>query len=82
MEPRPGPRADEADVPRVPVGALLVWETPGNGQAVRGGTITAGPEQLLLDGQQRVTRLYGIVRGRAPSFFKGEFNVATASGAA
>jgi len=65
-----------------PVGALLVWETPGNGQAVRGGTITAGPEQLLLDGQQRVTRLYGIVRGRAPSFFKGEFNVATASGAA
>jgi len=65
-----------------PVGALLVWETPGNGQAVRGGTITAGPDQLLLDGQQRVTRLYGIVRGRAPSFFKGEFNVATASGAA
>ena len=49
-----------------PVGALLVWETEGNGQAVRGGTMTAGPKQLLLDGQQRVTTLYGVVRGRAP----------------
>ncbi len=48
-----------------PVGALLVWETEGSGQAVRGGTTTAGPKQLLLDGQQRVTTLYGVVRGRA-----------------
>ena len=55
-----------------PVGALLVWETEGSGQAVRGGTTTAGPKQLLLDGQQRVTTLYGVVRGRAPSFFDGD----------
>ena len=48
-----------------PVGALLVWETEGSGQAVRGGATTAGPKQLLLDGQQRVTTLYGVVRGRA-----------------
>lgn len=40
-----------------PVGALLVWETEGSGQAVRGGATTAGPKQLLLDGQQRVTTL-------------------------
>jgi hypothetical protein len=55
-----------------PVGALLVWETEGSGQAVRGGGATSGPKQLLLDGQQRVTTLYGIVRGRPPSFFEGE----------
>jgi len=35
-----------------------------------------------VDRDQFTNRLYGIVRGRAPSFFKGEFNVATASGAA
>ncbi|WP_219417035.1 GmrSD restriction endonuclease domain-containing protein [Pseudonocardia nigra] len=56
-----------------PVGALLVWETESGAQAVRGGTVvTPGTKSLLLDGQQRVTTLYGIVRGRAPSFFEGD----------
>ncbi|GAA1200263.1 DUF262 domain-containing protein [Pseudonocardia alaniniphila] len=56
-----------------PVGALLVWETESGAQAVRGGTVvTAGTKSLLLDGQQRVTTLYGIIRGRAPSFFEGD----------
>ena len=55
-----------------PVGALLVWETEGTGQAVRGGAATAGQKYLLLDGQQRVTTLYGIVRGQAPTFFEGD----------
>lgn len=56
-----------------PVGSLLVWETDGVGSAVRGqASGTAGPKYLLLDGQQRVTSLYGIVRGRPPSFFEGD----------
>ncbi|MGE3659746.1 MAG: DUF262 domain-containing protein [Pseudonocardia sp.] len=55
-----------------PVGALLVWETDGQGQAVRGGMTPVGPKQMLLDGQQRVTTLYGIVRGRPPAFFDGD----------
>ncbi|MFD1531911.1 GmrSD restriction endonuclease domain-containing protein [Pseudonocardia aurantiaca] len=55
-----------------PVGALLVWETEGSGHPVRGVDATSGPKQLLLDGQQRVTTLYGIVRGRPPSFFEGD----------
>ncbi|GAA4682439.1 hypothetical protein GCM10023215_15550 [Pseudonocardia yuanmonensis] len=55
-----------------PVGALLVWETEGAGQAVRGSASTAGQKQLLLDGQQRVTTLYGIIRGAAPLFFEGD----------
>ncbi|MCX6462281.1 MAG: DUF262 domain-containing protein [Pseudonocardiales bacterium] len=55
-----------------PVGALLVWETDTTGQAVRGSADARGNRSLLLDGQQRVTTLYGIVRGRAPAFFEGD----------
>jgi hypothetical protein len=56
-----------------PVGALLVWETEGGTHAVRGNAaVTGGPKQLLLDGQQRVTTLYGIIRGQPPSFFEGD----------
>lgn len=57
-----------------PVGALLVWATEGVPYATRGSvsTTSGGPKHLLLDGQQRVTTLYGIVRGRAPSFFEGD----------
>mgnify|MGYP002622247027 CR=1 FL=1 len=55
-----------------PVGALLVWETDAPLDAVRGASPTTGPKQLLLDGQQRVTTLYGIIRGRPPAFFDGD----------
>lgn len=55
-----------------PVGALLVWETEASGQAVRGAEGTTGTKSLLLDGQQRVTTLCGIVRGRPPTFFEGD----------
>lgn len=56
-----------------PVGALLVWETDSGTAAVRGGApVQAGQKQLLLDGQQRVTTVYGIVRGHPPSFFEGD----------
>lgn len=55
-----------------PVGALLVWETDTAGQAVRGAAPAGGTRSLLLDGQQRVTTLYGIVRGKPPAFFDGD----------
>lgn len=55
-----------------PVGALLVWETDTAGQAVRGSSGVSGTRSLLLDGQQRVTTLYGVVRGRPPAFFEGD----------
>ncbi|RTL70275.1 MAG: DUF262 domain-containing protein [Pseudonocardiaceae bacterium] len=58
-----------------PVGALLVWETEGSAQAVRGGNAGVGQRLLLLDGQQRVTTLYGIIRGKAPAFFEGDSSV-------
>ncbi|WP_281690257.1 DUF262 domain-containing protein, partial [Pseudonocardia thermophila] len=56
-----------------PVGALLVWETETAGQAVRGGPAgITGSRSLLLDGQQRVTTMYGVIRGRPPAFFEGD----------
>jgi hypothetical protein len=55
-----------------PVGSLLVWETETEDAAVRGtGYAVSGVKQLLLDGQQRVTTLYGVVRGKPPAFFEG-----------
>ena len=55
-----------------PVGSLLVWATQAEGAAHRGeGELAAGTVKLLLDGQQRVTSLYGIIRGTPPPFFDG-----------
>lgn len=57
---------------RRPVGGLLVWATESNTAAHRGdGPLAAGVVKLLLDGQQRMTSLYGVVRGKPPKFFDG-----------
>lgn len=57
---------------RHPVGGLLVWATDSRDAAHRGdGTLATGVVKLLLDGQQRITSLYGVVRGREPKFFEG-----------
>ena len=57
---------------RHPVGGLLVWATESRTAAHRGdGTLAAGVVKLLLDGQQRMTSLYGVVRGQPPKFFDG-----------
>lgn len=57
---------------RHPVGGLLVWVTGSTGAAHRGdGILAAGVVKLLLDGQQRITSLYGVVRGKPPKFFDG-----------
>lgn len=55
-----------------PVGSFMTWSTAADSAASRGepsgkdGTI-----KLLLDGQQRATTLYGVLRGRPPRFFEG-----------
>ena len=57
---------------RHPVGSLLVWVTKTEGATVRGdGKLPPGTVRLLLDGQQRITSLYGIICGRPPKFFDG-----------
>ena len=57
-----------------PVGALLTWTTGAERVEVRGNghARTSGAVQLLLDGQQRVTSLYGLIRGNPPTFFEGD----------
>ena len=55
-----------------PVGSLLVWVTKTETADARGDQqLTPGTVKLLLDGQQRITSLYGIVRGKPPEFFDG-----------
>ena len=57
---------------RHPVGGLLVWATESRTAAHRGdGTLAVGVVKLLLDGQQRMSSLYGVVRGEPPKFFDG-----------
>lgn len=58
---------------RHPVGSLLVWTTESKHAEHRGdGSLAPGIVKLLLDGQQRITSLYGIIRGKAPEFFQGD----------
>lgn len=55
-----------------PVGSLLVWVTKTEQVDARGdGELTPGSVKLLLDGQQRITSLYGLIKGRSPKFFDG-----------
>lgn len=62
-----------------PVGALLIWETEPTASDVRGDVSlsSSGVKQLLLDGQQRITTLYGIARGKPPAFFEGNADAFT-----
>jgi uncharacterized protein with ParB-like and HNH nuclease domain len=63
---------------RHPVGSLLVWITKSETAETRGdGDLAPGMVKLLLDGQQRITTLYGIIRGAPPEFFDGNLNAFT-----
>ncbi|MHB1290633.1 MAG: GmrSD restriction endonuclease domain-containing protein [Sulfuricella sp.] len=63
---------------RHPVGGLLVWVTESDGATFRGdGQLAPGVVKLLLDGQQRMTSLYGVLRGHPPKFFDGNVNAFT-----
>ncbi|NOX62850.1 MAG: DUF262 domain-containing protein [Chloroflexi bacterium] len=58
---------------RYPVGGLLIWVTKTEDADTRGDhALTAGNVRLILDGQQRITSLYGIIRGAPPPFFEGD----------
>ncbi len=56
---------------RYPVGGLLIWNTSADATELRGQDGSKVQNvKLLLDGQQRVTSLYGVVRGEPPQFFE------------
>lgn len=55
-----------------PIGGLLAWVTSADTAESRGDqSLPPGSVKLLLDGQQRITTLYGIIRGTPPPFFDG-----------
>lgn len=60
-----------------PVGGLLLWQTDSDSASVRGESGGSGLRHLLLDGQQRITSLYGVIRGHAPAFFEGDTSAFT-----
>lgn len=64
---------------RYPVGSLLVWVTATDSAVMRAGGAkpVMASVRMLLDGQQRITSLYGIMRGKAPPFFEGDANAFT-----
>jgi hypothetical protein len=63
---------------RHPVGSLLVWATESHNAIHRGdGELAAGVVKLILDGQQRMTTLYGVIRGKPPKFFEGNIQAFT-----
>jgi hypothetical protein len=63
---------------RYPVGSLMVWITPKQTAKSRGNSDGhEGNVELLLDGQQRVTSLYGVIRGSPPRFFDGDASTFT-----
>lgn len=61
-----------------PVGSLLVWVTATDSAKARGdGELAPGTVELLLDGQQRITTLYGLIKGKPPEFFDGNVQAFT-----
>ena len=61
-----------------PVGSLLIWDTATDPDMIRGdGTPSSGTVSLILDGQQRMTSLFGVIRGKAPQFFDGDASAFT-----
>ena len=56
-----------------PVGTVLLWQTPVEVADIKGEkAISQGVVNLILDGQQRMTSLYGIMRGKELPFFEGD----------
>ena len=54
-----------------PVGGLLIWNTTADATSLRGDAPAGARNvKLLLDGQQRVTSMYGVMRGSPPPFFE------------
>ena len=63
---------------KYPVGSLLMWQAHSEGVDNRGNVpAAASPVKLILDGQQRITTLYGIIKGKQPPFFEGNAGIFT-----
>src|SRR5579862_481813 len=55
-----------------PTGHLLVWHAVGPVRTRGTSTEAPGKTLLLLDGQQRLTSLFALIKGVPPPFYEGE----------
>lgn len=56
-----------------PIGGILIWTTESDEKYTRGNIDKSNKSiKLILDGQQRITTLYGLIKGEEPSFFEGD----------
>ena len=57
-----------------PTGTMLTWETnhPPELKGTHKYSSTQGAVKLILDGQQRITTLYMIIRGEIPPYYTAE----------
>lgn len=61
---------------KYPVGSLMVWVADTARVNAKGdGKLAPGLIKLLVDGQQRITTVYGIARGKPPKFFDGNKDI-------
>lgn len=61
-----------------PVGSILIWDQSEEAVpiATRGtANDTSNSPSILLDGQQRITSLFCIMKGKPPKFFTGNFDI-------
>ena len=67
-------RLFESLLKEFPTGSLLTWET-SQPPELKGGVqhnSSMGAIKLILDGQQRITTLYMIIRGKFPPYYNEE----------
>jgi len=55
-----------------PTGHLLIWHAYGLVKARGDSTSEQGKTLLILDGQQRLTTLFALIKGTPPPFYEGE----------
>ena len=55
-----------------PIGSILLWRTEYAPNLVRHNDTTSSELQLIVDGQQRLSTIYGIIKGKTPDFFDGD----------
>ena len=56
-----------------PIGEILILRTNIENITYRGSlSVPRNPADVLLDGQQRITTLYSVLRGKVPGFFDGD----------
>ena len=55
-----------------PIGSLLAWEPVHEVKTRSNNTDKKPPRYLLIDGQQRMMSLFGVMRGKEPPYFDGK----------